>query len=349
MRGLEGQRLALRFVAGSGVGQGKPLHRQGKTLPLQASRSGSVWGKGAFMRLTAEEHRRLRRQYELQRALTAYGFLLPAGVCFTAFLLIPVGYLFYLTFHEGGIITPATYVGLKNWREVWHDSLVITAIKNTAYYCLLAIPAVFIIGMGLALCLQRISRGNSFFRSLFYIPTLTPYVVAALIWLFVVQHDFGALNMTLSLFHIAPQNWIGDPHLVIPSIAMLEVWRGFGFWTLLFLAALLSLPKELYQAATIDGASAWRRFLHITLPLMRPTFFFAVVMATIWNFQLFDSVSILTDGGPANASVTVVWYIYKAMFQFNNKTGFAAALSFMLLMFILVLTLIEIRLLRKKA
>lgn len=121
-----------------------------------------------------------------------------------------------------------------------------------------------------------------------------------------------------------------------------------GYWTLLFLAALLALPKELYQAATIDGANAWRRFIHLTLPLMRPTFFFAVVMATIWNFQLFDSVSILTDGGPANASVTVVWYIYKAMFQFNDKTGFAAALSFLLLVFILVLTTIEIRLLRKK-
>lgn len=134
----------------------------------------------------------------------------------------------------------------------------------------------------------------------------------------------------------------------MPSIAMLEVWRGVGFWTLLFLAALLGLPRELYQAAELDGAGPWRRFIHITLPLMRPTFFFAVVMATIWNFQLFDSVSILTDGGPANSTVTVVWYIYKSMFQFNNQVGFAAALSFMLLLFILALTLVELRLLRKK-
>ena len=100
------------------------------------------------------------------------------------------------------------------------------------------------------------------------------------------------------LFGIPPQNWLGSPALVMPSIAMLEVWRGVGFWTLLFLAALLALPKELYQAATIDGANGWQRSCHITLPLMRPTFFFAVVMATIWNLQLFDSVSILTDGGP---------------------------------------------------
>jgi multiple sugar transport system permease protein len=301
------------------------------------------------MRLSAEEHRRLARRYRRRRALTAYGFLVPNAVFFVAFLLVPIGYLFYLTFHNGGIITPARYVGLDNWRAIWGDDLVLTAIKNTAIYCLMAIPAVFAIGMTLALCLQRVTRGGGFFRSLFYIPTLTPYAVAALIWLFVVQRDFGALNMALDRLGGAPRNWIGDTGLALPSIALLEVWRGVGFWTLLFLAALLALPRELYQAATIDGANAWQRFVHITLPLMRPTFFFAVVMATIWNFQLFDSVSILTDGGPANATVTVVWYIYKAMFQFNDKTGFAAALSFLLLLFILGLTLVEIRLLRKRA
>lgn len=300
------------------------------------------------MRLSPEEHRRLARRYRLRRAMTAYGFLVPNAVFFVAFLLVPVAYLFYLTFHNGGIITPAKFVGFTNWRKLWGNDLVVTAIRNTAWYCLLAIPSVFVIGMALALCLQRISRGGSFFRSLLYMPTLTPYAVAALIWLFVVQRDFGALNMTLNLFGFGPRNWLGDTRLVIPSIALLEVWRGVGFWTLLFLAALLALPRELYQAATIDGANAWQRFLHITLPLMRPTFFFAVVMATIWNFQLFDSVSILTDGGPANASVTVVWYIYKAMFQFNDQTGFAAALSFLLLLFILLLTMVEIRLLRRR-
>lgn len=300
------------------------------------------------MRLSPEDHRRLQRQHRRRRALTAYAFLLPNAVFFAAFLLAPTVYLFWLTFHEGGIITPPTFVGLRNWTAIWSDPLVRTAILNTLYYCLLAIPSVFVIGMVLALCLQRIPRGSGPFRALFYLPTLTPYVTAALIWLFVVQRDFGALNVLLGLVGIPPQNWLGSTTLVMPSIAMLEVWRGVGFWTLLFLAALLGLPKELYQAASIDGASGWQQFRHLTLPLMRPTFYFAIVMATIWNVQLFDSVSILTDGGPVNASVTVVWYIYKAMFQFNDKTGFAAALSFVLLLFILALTLVEIRLLRKR-
>ena len=300
------------------------------------------------MRLSPQDHERLRRQHARRRALAAYAFLLPNAVFFVAFLLLPVVFLLYLTFHNGGIITPPEFVGLQNWQKTWSDELVRTVIGNTVYYCLLAIPSVFVIGMVLALCLQRIPRGSGPFRSLFYLPTLTPYVTAALIWLFIVQRDFGALNMILSIVGIPPQNWLGNPRLVMPSIAMLEVWRGVGFWTLLFLASLLALPPELYQAATIDGASGWQQLRHITLPLMRPTFFFAVVMATIWNLQLFDSVSILTDGGPSNASATVVWYIYKAMFQFNDKTGFAAALSFVLLLFILALTLVEIRLLRKR-
>jgi multiple sugar transport system permease protein len=300
------------------------------------------------MRLSPDEHRRLRRRYAARRALTAYGFLLPNAVFFVAFLLVPIGWLFYLTFHKGGIINEAEFVGLDNWRQIWRDDLVLTTIKNTAYYCLLAIPSVFVIAMGLALLLQRIARGNGFFRSLFYVPTLTPYVVAALMWLFVVHRDFGVLNMTLDLLGFAPRNWIGSTELAMPAIAMLEVWRGVGFWTLLFLAALLALPRELFQAAELDGANARRRFLHLTLPLMRPTYFFAVVMATIWNFQLFDSVSILTDGGPVNSTATVVWYIYKATFQFNDREGYAAALSFMLLVFILLLTVVEIRLLRKR-
>lgn len=298
--------------------------------------------------LSAEEHRRLRRRYQGRRSLTAYLFLLPAAFFFITFLVIPICFLFFLTFHNGGIISPRVYVGLSNWENVFRDDIVITAIKNTLIYCLMAIPAVFVISMILALLLQQASHGGSAFRSLYYLPTLTPYVVAALIWQFVVHRDFGILNMILVELGRPPKNWIGDPDLALRSITMLEVWRGVGFWTLLFLAALIGLPRELYQAARIDGANAWQRFRHLTLPLMRPTIFFAVVMATIWNLQLFDSVSILTNGGPQNATVTVVWYIQQTTFAYTDKVGFGASLSFTLLVLILVLALIEIRLLRKR-
>lgn len=300
------------------------------------------------MALSAEEHRRLRRRYGARRSLTAYLFLLPGAIFFIAFLVVPIVFLFFYTFHNGGIISERTYVGLSNWENVWRDDLVITAIKNTLIYCLMAIPAVFVISMILALLLQQTTKGGSAFRSLYYLPTLTPYVVAALIWQFVVHRDFGILNMILVQLGQEPKNWIGDPDLALKSITMLEVWRGVGFWTLLFLAALIGLPKELYQAAALDGANAVQRFWHLTIPLMRPTIFFAVVMATIWNLQLFDSVSILTNGGPQNATVTVVWYIQQTTFAYTDKVGFGAALSFTLLLLILALALVEIRLLRKR-
>jgi ABC-type sugar transport system permease subunit len=298
--------------------------------------------------LSDEEHRRLQRQYRNRRSLTAYLFLLPGAIFFVSFLLIPIVLLFFYTFNNGGIISPREWVGLANWRNVLRDDLVVTAIKNTIVYCLMAIPAVFVISMVLALALQQIARGGSAFRSLLYIPTLAPYVVAALIWQFVVHRDFGILNMILVELGQEPRNWLGSPDLALKSITMLEVWRGVGFWTLLFLAGLIGLPKELYQAASIDGANAWQRFRYLTIPLMRPTLFFAVVMATIWNLQLFDSVSILTNGGPQNATVTVVWYIQQTTFAYTDKVGFGAVLSFMLLMLILFLALIEIRLLRKR-
>ncbi|MCA9860787.1 MAG: sugar ABC transporter permease [Thermomicrobiales bacterium] len=298
--------------------------------------------------LSEEEHQRLQRRYQRRRSLTAYLFLLPGAIFFFAFLVIPILLLFFYTFNNGGIISEREWVGLANWRNVLRDDLVITAIKNTVVYCLMAIPAVFVISMVLALVLQQAARGGSAFRSLLYIPTLAPYVVAALLWQFVVHRDFGILNMILVEFGQEPRNWLGSPDLALRSITMLEVWRGVGFWTLLFLAGLIGLPKELYQAAAIDGANAWQRFRYLTIPLMRPTFFFAVVMATIWNLQLFDSVSILTNGGPQNSTVTVVWYIQQTTFAYTDKVGFGAALSFMLLLLILFLALIEIRLLRKR-
>ncbi|CAN5732794.1 sugar ABC transporter permease [soil metagenome] len=298
--------------------------------------------------LSEEEHRRLQRSYRARRSFTAYLFLVPGAVFFVSFLLVPIVFLFFYTFHNGGIISPRVYVGLSNWENVWRDDLVITAIKNTLIYCLMAIPAVFVISMVLALALQQAARGGSVFRSIYYVPTLTPYVVAALIWQFVVHRDFGIFNMILLELGQEPRNWIGDPDMALRSITMLEVWRGVGFWTLLFLAGLIGLPRELYQAATIDGANALQRFRHLTLPLMRPTIFFAVVMATIWNLQLFDSVSILTNGGPQNSTVTVVWYIQQTTFAFTDKVGFGAALSFTLLLIILALALVQIRLLRKR-
>lgn len=296
------------------------------------------------LRLSAEEHRRERRRYDWRRYLTAYLFLLPNLIFFFVFLVIPCLWVLYLSFHEGGILGAPTFVGLKNWSFIINDPVARKSLLNTFYYMGMAIPSVFIISLGLALLLKGVTRGVSAIRAAIYFPTLSPYVLAALVWIFVIHPDFGVLNFLVRFSGFEPVNWLG-PGKALPTIAMLEVWRGIGFWTILFLAALLGLPEELYDAAKIDGAGRWEQFRYITLPLLRPTFVFAFVMATIFNVQLFDSVYILTDGGPQHQTATVVWYIYKNTFQYGNP-GIGAAMSFLMLIIVLVLALIQLRLLR---
>ena len=166
------------------------------------------------------------------------------------------------------------------------------------------------------------------------------------IWLYKLIHpDFGALNFIIRTAGGEPLNFLGTTALALPTIATVEIWRGVGFWAVFFLAALIGLPDELYEAAHLDGTSAWQRFVYITVPLLRPTILFALVLATIYNLQIFDTVFVMTDGGPANSTATIVWYIYRTLFTYGN-VGYGATLSFVLLIVILILTLILMRLLR---
>lgn len=305
-------------------------------------------GPGATqLTLTPQEHHRLRKRYRRRTTLTAYAFLGPNLVAFAAFLLIPVLWLFVSTFRTGGVLGPAQFVGLDNWRETFSEPLVRTSIWNTVVYSAMAIPAVFAIAMVLALALRAIPRGGAPIRVALYVPTLQPAVVAAFIFTFVLHPDFGVINYAIRGLGGAPVNFLGDTSLALPTIAGIEVWRGTGFWTMLFLASLTALPSELYSAAELDGAGAIRRFRRLTLPLLRPTFYFAVIFATIVNLQLFDSVFALTDGGPVNSTISASLYIYRSLFAFGD-IGFGATLSFVLVITVLVLTGLQTFLLRDR-
>ena len=300
------------------------------------------------MLFTQQAHKAMRRRYALRKTLQAYAFLAPFLLFFCVFLLMPVMWLFWLTFHSEGILAPEVYVGLENWRRVFSNPLVLKTITNTLLYCVMAIPAVFILAMGLALALKAVPRGQGFFRTLLYMPTLQPSLIVALIWTFVLHPDFGILNILCRAVLGHPINFLGQPADALPTIAMIEVWRGLGFWTMLFLAGLMGMPAELYHAAELDGAGPLRRFFRLTLPLMKPTFFFSIIFATIANLQLFDSVFILTDGGPANSTATVTRYIYRSLFDFG-ETGLGSTLSFVLVAVVLVLTAAQTRLLRGRS
>jgi ABC-type sugar transport system permease subunit len=208
------------------------------------------------------------------------------------------------------------------------------------------VPATIGLGLLLAVLLRGVRRGGAALRTLLYLPSLAPIVLAALVWVFMVQPDFGLLNLVNRTLGVEPLNLLGDERLALPTIAGLDIWRGFGFWGILLLAALIAVPPELYQAAALDGASPLRRFWHVTLPSIRPVLAVAALLVTVTSMQVFDSVYVLTNGGPAGATRTAVFYIYTSIFETGNP-GYGAVLSLILLAVVVLLTLAGARVARR--
>ena len=193
--------------------------------------------------------------------------------------------------------------------------------------------------------MDRHIRAKNIFKVALFFPNLAPMVVLAVLWYFIIHPEIGLLNIILRSLKITPPNWLGSTSFALVAILLLELWRGIGFYMVIYIAALIAIPNELYEAAVIDGAMGFRRLTRITLPLIRPTLLFTLVMATIWNFQVFDSVFVLTRGGPANSTSSVVWYIYANAFQYD-KLGFASTMAVVLMTIILVLSLLQFKFLR---
>jgi ABC-type sugar transport system permease subunit len=295
--------------------------------------------------LSAEEHRRLARQRRLRRELTGWAFLAPMFVFFVVFLLAPVILVFWWSTQEGGLTTGSSFVGLDNFQRLPRQVDATIAIRNTLRFALLSIPVTLLIALGVAMLLARVGRSGSVYRFLIYFPALVPGVVAGLIWIFLTNVDFGLFNTLLRLAGFDPVVWLG-PKSALQVLAALDVWRSIGFWAIFFLAAIIGLPGELYQAAELDGANSWQRFFRLTLPLLRRVILFAIVVATIFGLQVFDTALILTGGGPGTSTLTVVYRIWTYIFGSTDKVGYGAAISVVLLIAILILTLIQLRLLR---
>ena len=297
----------------------------------------SAWDE---LMLSEAEYRRAGARYRQRRSFRAYLFVLPYFLPFLAFLVVPTFWSIWLSFNQGGILDPAKYVGLDNWRAISGDTELTGAIKNTAVYVVEAILLVFILALMLALLLNRYRTGSNFFKLALYVPLLAPAVLVGLIWQFLTNYDFGLINLVFSAVGLDRLNILGSGTLALLTIVLAEVWRGLGFWTLYFLASLQSIPEELQDAARVDGARGLQRFRRVILPLLRPMLLFAVVIAIIANFQVFDTVYVLTQGGPAESTSTLVWFIWKRMFQFQ-ETGQAYAAAVLLLGIILALTAIS--------
>jgi ABC-type sugar transport system permease subunit len=289
---------------------------------------------------------RARRRQALRRNLTAYAFLAPGFLAFAVFLLVPVAWVVRQSFQQGGVLGEPIWVGLENWREAVGDPALREALGNTVLYTAMVVPATIGLGLLLAVLLRGVRRGGTVLRTVLYLPSLAPIVLAALVWVFMVQPDFGLLNLVNRALGVEPLNLLGDERLALPTIAGLDIWRGFGFWGILLLAGLLAVPPELYQAASLDGASPARRFWHVTLPSIRPVLAVAALLVTVTSMQVFDSVYVLTNGGPGGATRTAVFYIYTSIFETGNP-GYGAVLSLILLVVVVVLTFAMARLARR--
>ncbi|MDQ3656703.1 MAG: sugar ABC transporter permease [Chloroflexota bacterium] len=287
---------------------------------------------------------------EMRKQWTAYLFLAPVLLLFSVFTVFSVGYAFYLSFHQWNILEPAKpFVGLDNYARLIDDERFREAVVNTFYYTAASVPLTIGLGLAVALLLNNQIRARGIFRTLFYLPVVTPLVIASIIWKWVYNGDYGLANYYLMKFNLIdePLLWLADPNLAMPSVIISSVWKGVGFAMVVYLAGLQSIPEDYYDAAKIDGATGWRRLKDITIPLLSATTLFLLVISILGSFQVFTQIFIMTNGGPLGKTRTIVWYIYTTAFRDFNM-GYAAAMAFALFAIMLGFTLLQFRFLRRE-
>jgi multiple sugar transport system permease protein len=278
-----------------------------------------------------------------QEELIAYAFILPSLLGFLVFLVVPMIASLGLSFYDWELLTPPSFIGLKNFADLLNDRVFSVVVLNTLYYTLGLVPLNLIVSLGLAVWLNTRLRGLTLYRSAFFLPVVTVTVAVALIWRWMYEPRAGIIDAGLRAVGLPGPAWLGDPHWAMPAIILMSVWKGFGYNMVLFLAGLQGIPPSIYEAAMIDGANAWQRFWRITLPLLSPVIFLAVVLTVISSFQVFDQALVMTNGGPANATNTIVLYIYQNGFQYF-RMGYASAIAWILFGVIFLFTLFQMRL-----
>ena len=269
-------------------------------------------------------------------------FACPWFVGLSLFMAYPVCASVYLSFCEYSVLKPPMWVGTENYRDLFHDELFWTTIKNTGLYAIVALPFGVLLGIFLAMMLNSKVRGLAFYRTIFFLPSLLPQVSLAVLWLWVFNGDDGVLNEFLRMLHITAPNWLSDPAWSKPALVLLSLW-GVGNAVVIYLAGLQDVPVQLLEAAELDGASAWAKTRHVTLPMLSPVILFNVIMGIIGTLQVFTVPYIMFPGGsPARSTYFYTMYLFDNAFRYN-KMGYAAAMGWIMFLAILVLTLFALK------
>ena len=288
-----------------------------------------------------------------KRTLAGYAFISPWIVGFLAFTAVPMAASLALSFHSWSLLSPPEWVGLENFQTIFRDDpLFTTSLWNTAYYVALSVPLGLGASLLLALLLNRNLRGMGFFRTVVVLPSIMNIVAVSVLWLWIFNPEFGLLNTLLRFFGVEGILWLQSERWAKPALIIMSLW-GVGGGALIFLAALQGIPRELYEAASLDGAGSFRSFRHITLPMISPAIFFSLIMGIIGSFQVFAQAFVMTgaaqpgaEGGPNNATLFLVLHLYKKAFQ-EFRMGYAAALAWVLFFIVLAFTVAQTRLSRR--
>ena len=276
--------------------------------------------------------------------IAAYLFLLPSLAGYAIFIAGPTVAAFILSFFKWEILTPPKFIGLDNFRSLFRDPRFFIVFKNTLVFVGTAVSLQLVIGLVVALMINRKipSILRYFFRTTYFFPVIVSLASVSIVWQFLLNTDYGPINYYLGKLGFERVPWLSSSRWALRSIVILYVWKNLGFYIILFLAGLQGIPRQLYEAAEIDGANSWQKFWSITLFLLSPTIFFAMVIALIGTFQLFDAPYIMTEGGPGDASRTIVMYLYLNGFRFL-KMGYAITVSMALLVIILIFTVFQFK------
>jgi len=286
-----------------------------------------------------------RRRRRLMNNLTAYSFIAPNFIGFAVFTLGPIIFAFVLAFMHWDGNNPIEFAGLDNFFKLFRDKIFIASFWNTIIYTGATVPLTLACALGLAILLNQKIFARNFFRTIAFFPYVASLIAVAVVWNMLFHPEYGPVNMVLYSLGVDPKNlprWAADRHWAMITVIMFSVWKNMGYFMVIYLAGLQGISSELYEAADIDGASAWQKFWRITLPQLAPTTFFVTVMLTITSFKVFDQVFLITQGGPGTSTMVLVYHIYNEAFV-SWDLGYSSMVALVLFLLVLVITIIQFR------
>jgi multiple sugar transport system permease protein len=283
-----------------------------------------------------------RSAMSIRESLAFYGFISPWLIGFICFTGGPIVASLYFSVTNYTILSSPEYIGLDNFRALFSDPLFATSLYNTLYYAVFFVPLGIIFAFLMALLLNQKVAGLAVYRTVYYLPSIVPAVANSILWIWLLNPQWGLINTALASIGIQGPGWLTSEVWSKPAIILMSLW-GIGSWIIIYLAGLQGVPEQFYEAAEVDGATTLKKFFHITLPLMTPTIFFTMITGIIGAFQVFTQAYIMTNGGPVNSTLFYALYLFRNAFNYL-KMGYAAAMAWVLFLIILVLTVIQFRL-----